>query len=66
MGSPCVLHHVYAADLAANPSHSPPLIGEARLSTLADEQAPVGANKKEQITIAIIVLVALRPQSTPA
>ena len=64
MGSPGVLH--YAADLAANPRHSPPLIGKTKLSTLAGEQASVGANKKEQITIAIIVLVASALQSTAA
>jgi hypothetical protein len=46
--------------------HSPPLIGETKQSTLADEQATVGANNKEQITIAMIALVALRLQSTPA
>jgi hypothetical protein len=37
-------------DLAANTGHSPPLIGETKQSTLADEQATVGANNKEQIT----------------
>jgi hypothetical protein len=64
-----VLHQVYAADLAANPGHSPPLSGERTCrsccGTLADEQTSASPNKKEQITIAMMALVALRLQSTP-
>jgi hypothetical protein len=70
MGLPGVLQQFYAADLAANPGHSPPLIGETNVSivlhTLADEQAPAGAHNRRQIANGIIVLVALRLKSTPA
>jgi hypothetical protein len=51
MGSPGLLQQVYAADLAVNPGHSAPLIGETNLSimlqTLADEQAPAAAQSDE-------------------
>jgi hypothetical protein len=69
MGSPGLLQQVYAADLAANPSHSPPLIGETNvwvaLQTLADEQAPAAADKKP-LTVAMVVLITLTLKSTPA
>lgn len=69
MGSPGLLQQVYAADLAANPSHSPPLIGETNvwvaLQTLADEQAPAAADKKP-MPVAMVVLVTLTLKSTPA
>jgi hypothetical protein len=69
MGSPGVLQQVYAADLAANPSHSPPLIGETNvwvaLQTLADEQAPAAADKKP-MTVAMVVSITLTLKSTPA
>jgi hypothetical protein len=70
MGSPGVLQQVYAADLAANPSHSPPLIGETNvwvaLQTLADEQAPAAADKKAPMSVAMVVLITLALKSTPA
>jgi len=70
VGSPGLLQQVYAADVAANPGYSPPLIGESNMSivlqTLADEQAPASADKKQQITIAVVVLITLRLKSTPA
>jgi hypothetical protein len=70
MGSPGVLEQVYAADLAANPSHSPPLVGETNdwvaLQTLADEQVPAAADKKPPMSVAMIVLIALTLKSTPA
>jgi hypothetical protein len=70
MGSPGVLQQVYAADLAANPSHSPPLIGETNdwlaLQTLADEQAPPAADKKPPMSVAMVVLITLTLKSTPA
>ena len=70
MGSPGVLQQVYAADLAVNPSHSPPLIGETNvwvaLQTLADEQAPAAADKKPPMSVAMVVLITLTLKSTPA
>ena len=69
MGSPGLLQQDYAADLAVNPSHSPPLIGETNvwvaLQTLADEQAPAAANKKP-MSVAMVVLITLTLKSTPA
>ena len=68
MGSPGLLQQVYAADLAVNPSHSPPLIGETNvwvaLQTLADEQAPAAADKKP-MSVAMVVLITLTLKSTP-
>jgi hypothetical protein len=69
MGSPRLLHLVYAADFAATPGHSPPLIGETNLAmvlrTLADEQASASANKKEQITIECSFRRLLPPRGLP-
>jgi hypothetical protein len=48
----CV-HEISAADLAANPGHSPPLVGET------DKRASAGANKKDEITIALICACSL-------
>jgi hypothetical protein len=63
------LQQVYAADLAANPGHSPPLVGEANgslvLETLADAQA-AGPGDEKRITTAMIVLVNLILKSVPA
>ena len=70
MGSPGLLQQVYAADLAVNPSNSPPLIGETNvlvaLQTLADEQAPAAADKKPPMSVAMVVLISLTLKSTPA
>ena len=68
-GSPAgLLQQVYAADVAANPGHAPPLIGETNMSivlqAMADAQAPPGADTK-RVAIAMIVLVTLRLKSTP-
>ena len=69
MGSPGLLQQVYAADLAVNPSNSPPLIGETNvwvaLQTLADEQAPAAADKKPPMSVAMVVLITLTLKSTP-
>jgi Protein of unknown function (DUF992) len=69
IGSPGLLQQVYAADFAAIPSHSPPLIGETNvwvaLQTLADEQAPAAAGKKP-MTVAMVVLITLTLKSAPA
>jgi hypothetical protein len=63
------LQQVYAADLTANPGHSPPLIGEANgslvLETLADAGAAAAIDEK-RITIAMIILVNLMLKSAPA
>lgn len=60
---------MYAADLAASPAHSPPLIGEANgslvLETLADARVAVAIDEK-RITTAMIVLVDLILKSAPA
>jgi hypothetical protein len=62
------LQQVYAADLAANPGHAPPLIGETNVSivlqTMADAQ--LAASQKPPATVARIVLVTLILKSTPA
>jgi uncharacterized protein DUF992 len=69
IGSTGQLEQVYAAELAANPGHSPPLIGEANgslmLETLADARAAV-PNGEKRITTAMIVLVNLILKSAPA
>jgi hypothetical protein len=66
---PGLLQQVYAADLAVNPGHAPPLIGETNVSivlqTMADAQAPAGS-AKQLAAAATIVLVTLTLQSTPA
>lgn|GEM_PF-2045694 len=63
------LQQVYAADLAANPGHSPPLIGEANgslvLETLADAGVAIAIDEK-RITTAMIVLVNLILKTAPA
>ena len=68
--SPGPLEQIYAADLAANPGHSPPLSGETDVSivsqTMADPKIPASADKRPQVTIAMVVLVRLRLKSTPA
>lgn len=68
--SPGLLEQVYAADLAANPGHSPPLTGESNasivLQTMADPKMPASAEKRQQATLAMVVLVTLRLKSTPA
>jgi hypothetical protein len=69
IGSTGQLQQVYAADLAANPGQSPPLIGEANgslvLETLADARAAVPSDEK-RISTAMIVLVNLILKSAPA
>jgi len=69
IGSTGQLQQVYAADLAANPGQSPPLIGEANgslvLETLADARAAV-PNDEKRISTAMIVLVNLILKSAPA
>ena len=68
--SPGLLEQIYAADLAVNPGHSPPLSGETDVSivlqTMADPKMPASADKRQQATIAMVVLVTLRLKSTPA
>jgi hypothetical protein len=68
VGSPGLLQQAYAADLAANPGHAPPLIGETDVSivlhTMADAQ--LAGSEKQPATIAMIVLVTLTLKSTPA
>lgn len=68
--SPGLLQQVYAADVAANPAHSPPLTGEADtslvLETLADEHEATPSHSKRQITSAMIVLVNLILKSARA
>ncbi len=68
--SPGLLEQIYAADLAANPGHSPPLSGESDVSivlqTMADPKMPASADKRQQATFAMVVLVTLRLKSTPA
>jgi hypothetical protein len=68
-GPPGLLQQVYAADLAVNPGHAPPLIGETNVSialqTMTDAQALAGS-AKQLATTAMIVLVTLTLKSTPA
>jgi hypothetical protein len=68
--SPGLLEQNYAADPSANPVHSPALSGETDesivLQTMADPKMPATADKGQQATIAMVVLVALRLKSTPA
>ena len=68
--TPGLLEQIYAADLAANPGHSPPLTGETDvtivLQTMADPKMPASADKRQQATIAMVVLVTLRLKSAPA
>lgn len=67
--SPGLLQQAYAAELAANPGLAP-LIGETNasivLQTLADEQAPAGADKVPQGTVPVVVVITLQLHSTAA
>jgi hypothetical protein len=69
IGSTGQLQQVYAADVAANPGHSPPLIGEANgslvLETLADARAAAPSDDKPIIT-GMVVLINLILKSAPA
>jgi hypothetical protein len=68
--SPGLLQQVYAADPAANPGHSPALIGEASrslvLQPFADSQSPALTEGKPQTTAAVVVAVSLILRSAPA
>ena len=68
--SPGLLQQVYAADVAANPAHSPPLTGEANtslvLETLADTHTATPSDRKQRITNVMIVLVTLILKSASA
>jgi hypothetical protein len=68
--SPGLLEQIYAADLAANPSHPPALTGETNvtivLQTMADPKVPAGTDRRQGATIAMVLLVTLRLKSTPA
>ncbi len=68
-GSTGQLQQAYAADVAAKPGHSPPLIGEANgslvLETLADAGVAVTIDEK-RITTAMIVVVNVVLKSAPA
>jgi Protein of unknown function (DUF992) len=59
--SPGLLQQVYAADLTANPGHSPRM-----LQSLADSGAPALNDSELKATIAMVVVVSLILKSAPA